>query len=118
MTLSEAIRLGSMLHPQAFGRLVTYRDAKGRYCKESTEGAVVAASCALGAAGMAGYADPNGPIRLMTSQCLSQPCPVCAMELYFIHEGVIHLNDVHHWPRPQIADWVEAHEPVPEAVMV
>lgn len=91
MQLSEAIRLGAMLHPQGF---------YWSHLKD-TNGTVIA-TCALGAAYDAGYAHPfevATPAR----------CPRChgSASLSWI---VAHLNDTHRWTREAIADWVETVE--------
>jgi hypothetical protein len=110
MTLSEAIRLGSMVGAQAFGRLWG-RDGS---------------SCALGAALRAVGAttvDSGGNITtdlrkswpwvLNSSRPLTCPCPACPMEATCIAGVIVHLNDSHHWTRRAIADFVERFEPAP-----
>jgi hypothetical protein len=97
MKLSEAIRLGALLHPQCFGTLYQIDGPE--------EDAAIVASCALGAAEQAGYRwwAAYGDRR-------SQPCPDgCA--LHSAMAGMIqHLNDKHRWTRERIADWVELQE--------
>jgi hypothetical protein len=88
MKLSQAIRLGSMLHPQ------TYK----RYSKYDVHGAVMA-TCALGAAIEAGY-----DIHAVSFAAVV-PCPHCRFDCPSRNACVIHLNDVHHWSRDHIADW-------------
>lgn len=115
MKLSEAIRLGAMLKPQAFGALygelavVSPGDVLGLRA--------IATSCALGAAHDAGW---RGTVPNITP-C----CPVCSGRSYApagpVAATVMHLNDGHRWTREQIADWVETIEqrtPVPAAVPV
>lgn len=105
MKLSEAIRLGSMLKPQAFGMI-------------SHDGG----TCAIGAAYDAVGIDifhlrDSLPIaeramvvygKLPMLQTASE-CPVCG---YLLEVGFVltHLNDHHRWTREQIADWVETVE--------
>lgn len=87
MTLSDAIRLGSMLHPQGF-RLLSGVDSDGiRY------------TCALGAA-----ADAVGDVYDLTrlfGKCLSHYTKP--------------PYDAHSWTREAIADWVESVEKAMEA---
>ncbi len=88
--LAEAIRRGSLLLPQAFGR-----------CFEKNGEGVNIGSCALGAAIMGGFPVPNAHLP-------SQPrglCPSCVGTYGSIL--VQHLNDDHGWERERIADWLE-----------
>jgi hypothetical protein len=93
MKLSEAIRLGAMLGPQAFG------------CLEYN-----GATCALGAAYKAlGITKPS-------EMNLGEPfenitCPECGD----VGRGdslvtIAHLNDIHRWTREHIAEQVEIWE--------
>jgi len=103
MRLSEAIRLGAMLHPQRFGSYATYRDERGRFCSSNAPIATIAATCALGAASAAG---------LTTDDAIDSPrftCPACNWHTQRL-ALVIHLNDRHRWTRERIADWVESVE--------
>lgn len=96
MRLSEAIRLGAMMKPQAFGDLW-----KG------------GGSCALGAAYDAlGWRDRvcciDGPLMDFYGRVIS--CPACGTRSGVT--GIMtHLNDNHHWTREAIADWVATVEP-------
>jgi hypothetical protein len=84
LKLSEAIRLGAMLHPQAFGQL------------HSSEG-----TCALGAAEDAGF-----QLASILGKNQFYRCPVCGG--FGTLPVIIELfNDWHRWTREQIADWVE-----------
>ena len=97
MKLYEAIRLGSMLHPQGFG-------VGRRYV-----GGVVTKTCALGAAMEAlGNTEYNNLCKDLMSK-KSMPCPIHSYNEfeYNICSIVVHLNDHHRWTRPQIADWLE-----------
>src|SRR3954465_8026532 len=96
MKLSEAISLGSMLSPQAFGYLV---DAKGRRC------ALGAAKAAIGPS--TDYSEWKWARRMVD-------CPACNGRLPAIY-AVSHLNDSHRWPRQQIAEWVSTIERQDEA---
>jgi hypothetical protein len=119
MNLSDAIRLGAMIRPQAFGDLFLDHE-----------------SCAMGAAyEAAGLMDEHTERRLelvplqrwddltrATFPILKTKgvgCPMCGHDdglgLAFV---ISHLNDRHRWTREQIADWVETVEPreVPAAV--
>lgn len=100
MRLSEAIRLGAMLKPQAYGPFSSI------------------GSCALRAAcdavgihdrleGLFNYSELAVHFPLLRT--LHQSCPVCGRrdDLMFVS---YHLNDAHHWTRERIADWVESLE--------
>lgn len=91
MKLSEAIRIGSTLAPQGFGR---YKDVAGR-------------TCALGAAQAASAL--RNEIVENGSECAPSPCE-CYGTIYPVESVIIHLNDHHRWTREQIADWVETVE--------
>ena len=103
MKLSEAIRLGAMLRPQAFG---DYTDGVG--------------TCAIGAACEAYGVPLNADTELLPwSELLEATdvatCPVCGVSGPFESDeafyGLIpHLNDDHRWAREAIADWVETIE--------
>lgn len=102
MKLSEAIRLGSMLKPQAFG---TVFDGKGT-C------AVGAAKDAVGKLHLSFYYVAHAHRWDANQYQWNQQCPVCRG---ITREGVTcgmipHLNDDHRWTREQIADWVEGVE--------
>lgn len=128
MKLSEAIRLGSMMKPQAFGHL--FDDEHN-------------SSCAMGAA-IDAIGRPLRPIRynevsgnlrgpahqipntmvvdipdewflMMNFSC--HPCPACDM-IGHIDSIIVHLNDTHLWTREKIADWVENVEKIIEAEKV
>lgn len=98
MKLSEAIRLGAMLKPQAFGHYWV----DGGSC-------AIGAACDAAGVGALGVAEFEG-------QFLSiyvQPCPECGIRpdsrgeyaAGFINT-VMHLNDIHFWLREQIAEWI------------
>lgn len=122
MKLSEAIRKGAEIRPQAFGE---YFDAVDTELPEDCESELC--SCALGAAfevvaGGPYFDDVALPCR---REYLSEQFPVlnvegaaCPVEtceedvseaLFF---AVTHLNDEHRWLREEIADWVEQFETV------
>lgn len=99
MTLSEAIRLGSMLGPQIRGHVV----GPGH------------SSCALGAAMIAvRYHNRCGtPWELKALFPITASivrCPSCAGTPAVLSACIVHLNDAHRWTREQIADWVETLE--------
>lgn len=108
MRLSEAIRLGAMLRPQA--RLYWFHEG---------------GSCALGAAaeavGIAIYPDTFtqvGPVprEWIWINGLKAACPVCG-DCDDAQETIKHLNNDHRWTRERIADWVETLEPRDEPVV-
>lgn len=97
MKLSEAIRLGSMIRPQAFG--------------DHFRGG---GSCAMGAAmeavGMTRGSEEPPEWLAMLSATGIRGCPVCHAPQNNAIGVSIHLNDWHRWTREQIADWVETIE--------
>lgn len=102
MRLSEAIRLGAMLKPQAFG---DYFNSVG--------------TCALGAACEAAgvSCEAIGDYERQFLAVFAEPCPACGVRpdtgnkyTSGFCNTVLHLNDTHRWTREQIADWVETIE--------
>lgn len=107
MKLSEAIRLGAMLKPQAFG---DYTDGIG--------------TCAMGSAfeaiGITPNAEESAPAEWLAFLARDHACPVCRRKQSGgdLIDGVIpHLNDDHRWTRERIADWVEIIERAQETVI-
>jgi len=98
MKLSEAIRLGSMMKPQAF------------------DGTSVIASCALRAACEAtgiwcwglgiNYHGLQQSWPFLTA---SVPMPTDGVAVTLL-QAIFTLNDEHRWTRERIADWVESIE--------
>lgn len=104
MKLSEAIRLGSMMKPQAFGVVI---DGSGS-C------ALMAAADAIGIGreyGVIGYQDLYNAFPVLHIKAV---CPVW----FCVHQGsttdlmhvVWHSNDALRWTREEIADFVETFE--------
>lgn len=104
MRLSEAIRLGAMLKPQAYGPpsgLVLLK-FEPRIC------ALAAASLAVGNESLNVFLDGiRWPVL-----CRPVQCPVCGGVgvLWPLSLIVVELNDQHRWTRERIADWVETLE--------
>ena len=96
MKLSEAISLGAMLSPQAFGFL---EDAQG-------------GRCALGAA-RAATGDSTNYAEWKWAFRASVNCPECG-QIQLAVSAIAHLNDSHEWARQRIADWVSTVEPTEE----
>ncbi len=100
MKLSEAIRLGAMLKPQAFS---------GAQWPEK--------SCALQAACDALGMDGTDVMPFLAKYPWAHrkvTCPACNVmdKPRAIHCVIaFHLNDDHRWTREQIADWVATIEP-------
>lgn len=98
LKLSEAIRLGSMMKPQA------YTDAE------------IGASCALEAACEAIGLAACEWVRLDSQYPILDRadihCPLCSStdDQEAFEEVVYHLNDDHKWSRERIADFVETIE--------
>jgi hypothetical protein len=133
MRLSEAIRLGALMHPQGFGTIVGAHDLRSAFDKSKIQ-----VTCALGAAWVAsggemhediaaatsgsttlrGYAQPGSrvlrldlPIAWHGTLATEVVCPEFCCE----HRGILmccieHLNDEHRWTREAIADFVEQME--------
>lgn len=116
MRFSEAIRLGSMLRPQFFGRAI------GRLPDGTI--ATCANGAALEAAGAAlWFVEDGGCVRVNDGPTdeppwghfagLEESCPIpgCMVEACSTIAGIAgHLNDDHRWTREQIADWAESLE--------
>jgi hypothetical protein len=132
MRMSEAMRLGAMLHDQAYGELWTL-----------DEGGAVIASCALGAAfeaaglpmsremrpypilGVGGTGVLNwGDVPYEWQPLLGAPAELpCGCERtglgvglfsanFNVQGAIVHLNNSHHWTRERIADWLEGEEAI------
>ncbi len=98
MRLSEAIRLGAMLHPQHFGSARLY---------DVDADMAIIGTCAIGAAEEAGYSFwvPDETLNA------NARCPQCDCWSRDTTRALIpHLNDDHRWTREAIADWVELQE--------
>jgi len=133
MKLSEAIRLGSMMKPQAFGDYF-------RWESDTEDGTPPIASCALGAAldaiGEGHGPGSNGwhldaivrttwPVLWQPTDCSALGCghacgviDACSVDgdgvvaiRRSVAKQIVHLNDYHKWTRDQIADWVATIEP-------
>src|SRR5215471_8024509 len=108
MRLSEAIRLGAMMKPQACG---VWIDDNGGTC------ALGAAYDAFGikfdASGIPnGYLDELDLWLHRIIELQAATCPECGLNTPAI--GLIpHLNDAHRWTRQRIADFVGLYEPLP-----
>jgi hypothetical protein len=112
MQLSEAIRLGSMLKPQAF-------HGPSRWLRLAQESATCALAAAAEAAGdselfVFGW-DARWPVTV-----LRVVCPACSDHpVMDVVSCVAVLNDYHQWTRERIADWVETIEGAePQAIGV
>jgi hypothetical protein len=121
LKFSEAVRLGAMATPQAFGTLT---DQDGGTC--GVGAAVRAAGCRIVPTLFAQqFFGENGLLPLRTGlqspltviipiewgAVLSQEshCPECGLVLV-VSQLITHLNDEHRWPRTRQADFVEAIE--------
>jgi len=104
MSLSTAIRLGSMLGPQGFFRRRHYVDSE------------TIATCAVGAA----EAAIDGNVFIVFPILLS-PFTTCCKDGYSagdVYAHISHLNDHHRWTREHIADWVERIENAQELTTI
>ncbi len=110
LTLSEAIRLGSMNRPQGFYNLLT---AEGGTCALGAAldavGQLNAAATSLLLTGDAPQLDQWEPPNQ------TQHCPACGGTSIHLSWMIAHLNDTERWTREQIADWVETLEAKPVA---
>ena len=101
ISYSEAIRLGSMLGPQGFGRK-SLRANAGTLC--ANDAAMAATN--------------TRDIYEMPVSSVSVSCPECPhgprQPLAFI--VAMHLNDMHRWTRERIADFVEKQEKLHPAI--
>jgi hypothetical protein len=99
MSLSEAIRLGTLMTSQAFRVVVTGDGA-----------------CAWGAALLAVGATPERAVRSAARRrwpwafAVSVNCPSCGRSR-LVCELIAHLNDDHRWTREKIGAWVAEIEP-------
>lgn len=100
MRLSEAIRLGSVLHRQGFGSFYSILNGEKVTC---------AAGAAREAIGAHNFDNWLGDV-LRTEH--PYRCFECNAFITQNLCGIIaHLNDAHRWTRERIADWVETVEP-------
>ena len=112
MKLSEAIRLGAMNRPQAFGAF----EHRGGTC------ALGAACEAIGLSiEVANHAHISERLQSLFPVLRTQrvACPVCGRVQHCSLASLIaDLNDRHRWTREAIADWVESQEALAEPVTV
>jgi hypothetical protein len=103
MKLSEAILLGSIGTPQAF--------CESRP-EEETACALEAAALAIGVPKrLWGVLDRHWPWINRAATCPHRgECDFNRVDRD-VSQVIWHLNDQHHWPRPQIAAWVATIEP-------
>ncbi len=114
--LSEAIKLGAMLHPQAFGAYANVYLGRVQLMGETIGFVEVQATCALGAAlEAAGKLEIHGEIWQQGDiwQQFQFPelevvgvCPDCKARGK-LGQLIPHLNDTHRWTRERIAGWVD-----------
>lgn len=126
MKLSEAIRLGAMMKPQAKGMgygknesgettscaIFAAVDAMGGFNSTLREGELVDGNArGLNSDGKAGEACFRKPKEWCAVLDHPQTCPQCGeKEWRGIYVISIHLNDLHGWTRERISDWVEEQE--------
>lgn len=114
MKLSEAIRLGAMLKPQAFNELVENWPIGQTVMGKFIETGVQVRTCALGAA-----CDAVGQLyndrecdEIFPQLKWIADCPEkCSFLLCSLFDVIPHLNDTHQWTRERIAAWVATVEP-------
>lgn len=97
MRLSAAMREGSALAPQIYGEFV----------RMDGDGDKVVGCCALGAVCLATNVHSDELDDEFTELSLPATHPVSGMN-HLVDYIIYSLNDVHHWTREQIADWLEA----------
>ena len=107
MTLSDAMRLGAAMVPQAFGDTFV------------RNGQTIVAACAWSSVSI-GLGFPSidviGIYRRFPELHKTLPCPECDKSGYFggmptLEELITHMNDDHRWTREQIADWIDSLKP-------
>jgi hypothetical protein len=104
MKLSEAIREGAAIRPQAFGNYIDITGT-GQVC-----------TCALGAAyevifGHLPKNDQPGLRQDLIGQCPDTGRLIQMPESIFeisVMQAIVHLNDDEEWTREEIADWLES----------
>lgn len=101
MTLSDAMRLGAAMVPQAFGDTFV------------RNGPIIVAACAWSSVSIGlGFFDVVEMYRRYPELHKTMRCPACDKTGYFgglppLEELIVHLNDDHRWTREQIADWID-----------
>jgi hypothetical protein len=109
MKLSDAIREGAKLRPQAFG---AYQDALGGSCAlgAAYEAFALRDNAAYGVAcAEPFFRERRNPWGTLLRTLRDTPCPDCGYMHY--EDQITHLNDTHKWTRERIADWVATQEP-------
>ena len=118
MKLSEAIRLGAMMKPQAFGDLI---GAHGGTCAlmAALEAAGIPQTQYEGTGRVSNGREQVASPRLVwvipaewrsVMHAKHATCPECGSDQVYIGYLIPHLNDAHYWTREQIADFVESIE--------
>src|SRR5688572_30015854 len=120
LTLSEAIKKGAKLRPQAYGR---FRKTSRPIYRRGKPPKVVSATCALGAAKEAAGVRAIGlsmrdalyiRFPLLEDVVETMPCGCSAENSRYgpwtVRAAIFHLNDTHRWRRETIAQWVKTLE--------
>lgn len=127
MRLSDAIRKGAMQRPQIVGYM--FYVPKEYVVGEATgvTGLIVSlkdgvlSSCALGAAWEGTYGEPQSGVfkwdedmqrelkSVYPELTRAVRCPVCPKDNgpMSLESVIVDLNDLHHWTREEIADWLD-----------
>lgn len=111
MKLSEAIRLGAMLKPQAFGEVNSSKGTCALGAAFEAAGLPIQYGAAVGGLNTRSHLGPamchvivpQAWFDLLEQQVVT--CPECSFN-NAISEVIPHLNDHHKWTRERIADWV------------
>jgi hypothetical protein len=107
MTLSDAIRLGSMIRPQAFEWLFSDGGSCALGAALEATGTEYRANCFME------DAMNSMPAEWQMGATVCPACPACSSRILII----THLNDSHKWTREAIAAWLETvDQPTVEAV--
>jgi uncharacterized Zn-finger protein len=93
LSLSQAIRLGSMLKPQCFGA-------------DRKDGGTCVRAAACDAVGIDSWFDAPRE-WLNFSHDTEAVCPECGRQSYLSSIAAYCLNDAHRWSRERIADFIE-----------
>jgi len=105
LKLSEAIRLGAMLRPQAVGTCFTFSDAGELFSTCALAAGCEAAGWGHTGKELFGFLDTHFPI---VRECV--PHPLIHDNVFCLRAIIIQLNDKCGWSRERIADWVETVE--------
>lgn len=104
LSLSQAIRLGAMLKPQAFGQLFDGESS----CAQGAAADALGMGIDTWTAGTPTIWFTSWPDNVQWMFSTTPPaCPECGQMRAAVDCLIRHLNDEHRWTRERIADHVE-----------